>query len=181
MLRILVIFIFFVLTACSTFTPETIGISSSEWNNYSPAKQQEIINNHNDLVNSARLEAPETSNNSCLQVNISDGAALMPPFTAEYPYYPASIKLADGTCKTVILTAKEEGDRQITMCACYFNNALFLDPSLYEKDKKFGSIRMRYSSLWDDGFTYHKVTSSGYVHLQDATVTVKHLSAEDCK
>lgn len=182
-LKLLLIFLFtVVLIGCSSVSPEQLGMSEQQWNKYGEQEQERILRNHDYIVETAKKNTFSAHGNSCLTLNIQNGKAIMPPFTEWYSFKPVTLKISEGTCQIAELYAMD-GKNHVTLCACYNDNVLLLDPSLYEIDKRYGSIRMYYSLLWEDGFDYTNINTDGYAHLQKTSIfiTKQNLPPEKCR
>jgi hypothetical protein len=165
------------LAAC--VTPMKLGISEAEWENYSPEQKQKIKKGYyyilkKSIKNTEKGESDGTS----LHVQVSGGKVNMPPFSSLSSYVPITFDLRSGDCQTVHVM-EQSGDKKVPMKVCYYNKTLYLDPSRYDPDKGIGSIQLHYSPIWDRGFTYQGVSSSGYVHLTNVNVTVKKYGHDD--
>jgi len=141
-----------VLAGCAV-QPEELGISQRQWDKYSLEKQQDILAKHEALVAAKDNEPSVVVKDSWLQISISDGLVMMPPFTARYKYMPVTFKIKNGKCKKVLLHNYQK-THAVKLTVCYKKKILFLDPSRYEMDKKDGSVRLYSSPLWKNGFTF---------------------------
>jgi hypothetical protein len=171
MVRIVLLLLTLLLTAC--VSPMRMGISEAEWRHFSPEEKEKIKKGYYEVLK-GRFHANEkaVSDGSTLNVKIAGGQISMPPFNGLCHYAPLEFNILSGDC--LKLDLKElEGNRTIPMQACYRNKTLFLDPSRYDPTKRIGSIQLHYSPIWDRGFTYANVSSSGYAHLTNVNVSVK--------
>lgn len=169
---ILIVSMLFSLTGC--LTPTTLGISETDWQNYSPEQRQKIKSGYYEVLK-AHPSSDEESGalaDSTLSVQLAEGTAKMPPFTQAIQFKPVDFQLSNGRCRTITLESLQ-GNESVNVKACFLGKSLFIDPSAYEISKKVGSIRLHYSPIWDRGFTYQHISSSGYAHLEDVNVTVK--------
>ncbi len=172
MLRfILSIFVMLSLVGC-VVSPDTLGVSSAKWGQYSEAQQQELIANYEQIQGST-LGAPVDDNNY-VYVNITGGTVMMSPFIIGYAYNPLEFMVTSGECKTVPLNSTL-GVGFVDLTACFKNDILYMDPSRYELNKRFGSIQFHALPLWKQGFSYKNISSSGYARLQNVTVSVKQV------
>jgi hypothetical protein len=162
----------FSLSGCASRV--ALGISESEWQNYSPDERHKMTASYFKMLKSKVYDSDQAgSENSAVAVCISGGQVKMPPaFNELYAYKPVEFVIANGDCVPVMVN-QLKGDRSIKMQACYRNKTLYLDPSRYDFTKKFGSIQLHYSPIWKRGFTYQKVSSDGYVRLTNVDVAVK--------
>lgn len=178
MLRIiLIIGILFSLTGC--LSPTTLGISETEWQTYTPEQQKKIKSGYYEVLKT-KVEKREEAGpleNTKLLVKISGGKTNMPPFTQLSEYKPVEFQLSNGSCRSIRLE-REDGQQSVEVKACFQGKSLYIDPSAYDVSKKVGSIRLYYSPVWDRGFTFENVSSSGYAHLTNVNVTVKVLNSE---
>ncbi len=172
MLRfILAIVVMLSLVGCAV-TPDTLGVSAARWAQYSEAQQQELIANY-EQIQSSTLDAPVDVNNFVL-VNIKGGTVMMSPFIVGYAYNSVRFMVTSGECRTVPLNSTL-GVGFVDLTACFKNNILYMDPSRYEIDKRFGSIQFHALPLWKQGFSYKNISSSGYARLQNVTVSIKQI------
>jgi hypothetical protein len=176
--------IFFLLTfslLSGCVSPMSLGISEAEWRNYSPEEQQKIKSGYYEILKT-RFSPREkgVADGTYLHVAVSGGKVYMPPFASMYDYVPIEFEIASGDCKTLQIKG-QNGDQKVPMKVCYQNQTLYLDPSSYDMTKRIGSIQLHYSPIWDRGFIYHKVSSSGYVHLTRVDVSVQRFSDNSAK
>jgi len=169
-----------VLSACTTFTPHALGISDTEWMGFDKNKQEQLKNlyyeqKQQDSKAAALYTIKSAANfKNSLMITVSGGTAIMPPFTNWYAYQAKPFTLIPETCAEVSLqkVPGEEND-QIMLRACYFNGTVSLDPSKIDPNKSKGTIIFHYSPIWDQGFTYQNITTSGYVRLKNANVAIR--------
>jgi hypothetical protein len=165
----------FMAGCVTTFSPDLAGISNKTWASYDQAKQRELAAAYQHTLYSglplANGSVPPAQGNY-LRVQVSGGKAIMPPFESWYTYQPVAFYIASGTCVDTILR-QEIAKNQIELRACYHDDTLFLDPSRYEANKVPGSISFHLNPLWEQGFIYHNINTSGYVWLKDAEVLIK--------
>lgn len=178
------------LSACTTFSPQQLGISDAEWKSYSKEKQAELMANYRSINAEAvgknqedqkdknvadgdylDLNEKIASDNSLL-VKVYGGKAMLPPFTTSEPYQPAKFLITADSCKETYLNALE-GPAKVVLRACYKNNILSLDPSAYDLTKKDGTVTFNYSPLWAESFTYKGINTEGLVRLKNATIEIK--------
>jgi hypothetical protein len=159
------------LVGCS-ISPEQLGISKKHWEQYDKQEQERIISGHKYISQTIKKNIFTAPGNSCLKITIKDGHAIMPPFTDSYDFIPTTFNIREGTCKNTTLFAVGT-NKHLTLCACYSNNILLLDPSPYEINKRYGTVSIHDSLLWNDGFNYTNINTSGYARLQHATIFIK--------
>lgn len=168
---VILIFAMLCLVGCAV-SPHTLGISNKQWDQYSEAQQQNLVANY-EQIQASDLNANIDYNNF-LVVGIKGGTAMMPPFTASYRYNPVKFTIPAGTCEIVTLHSVI-GVSSVDLTACFKNKVLYMDPSRYELNKKLGSIKFHALPLWNNGFSYHNISSSGYTRLRNVTVTIKQV------
>jgi len=168
------------LSACNTFTPHALGISDAEWTKINKNKQNELrtlyyTQQERDVKMMEVYKKNAALNfKNRIQVRVFDGTAIMPPFTTWYSYQITPFIVIPGTCVDHPLQKiPGKKDEQIMLRACYQNGTLFLDPSKIDQQKMTGTITFHYSPIWDQGFTYQNVNTSGYVRLKNASVEIK--------
>jgi hypothetical protein len=171
MYRIIILLVALTLTAC--VTPARLGISEEQWSNYSPEEQEKIKEGYREAK---KVRAPESEavapDGSVVKLRISGGNVSMPPFTDTCQYTPVDLQVTNGGCAKVKI--KElNGDKTVTMQVCYRNKTVYIDPSRFDPNKALGSIQLHYSPIWNRGFTYQGVSSTGYVHLTNANVVIR--------
>jgi len=180
------------LSACSTFSPQAFGISEAEWKTYDQEKQQELLNLYKQQEEQKKIEARQakaqknkvfTNAKNKLIVSVTGGKAIMPPFTSWYAYQQyRPLAIGPEACADTILQkvpfnpkVKPKENELIMLHACYIKGTLFLDPSRFEANKMAGTASFRFSPLWDRGFTYDHITTSGYVRLKNANITIRSI------
>jgi len=175
--RALFLFLTFLfLTGCAV-SPRQLGISQSEWNQYSAQQQNAIRANYNHAERTKKPTQPKT--NSELAINVQGGTVLMPPnFEVAQSYQPISFHIKDGDCRVKIPVYPANGsNKQAKLLACYQDDILYLDPSPYQPNKTIGALQLPYMPIWQRGFTYPNVSSTGYLHLSNANISVSELSS----
>lgn len=151
-----------------------LGISDQEWQSMSP-------NLHNYLTESAQKIKQQNAlptvvyAGPILNISLSGGKALMPPFVEFYAFRATRWTMQPGQCSAVRLNGVD-GQHYTLLRACYNGVTLTIDPSRYDLDKSQGSVRFDYNSLWKRGFTYSHVVTSGYVWLQNSNLSIKTVS-----
>jgi hypothetical protein len=164
------------LTACSTvITPQDIGFSQNEWQNYSPIYQQQFLENYKQINEELQVlnTSPNVLSKSALYVQINGGLAMMPPFTVLKKFKPVQFVINQDECSETILEEDGIGEGKVAMLNCYLGNKLFLDASRYDLTRKHGSITLVYSPLWQKGYTYTGVNSTGYVRFANSSLKIK--------
>lgn len=178
-----------ILSACNTFSPHTLGISDTEWANYSPDKQKELREFYKQKI---KIKAKDKTNtilpipknqfkdlvipNLPLLIDIHDGKAIMPPFVSWYTYKTQPFTVFPDSCANSLLQQVNNPKQQIVLRVCYLKGTLFLDPSRYDTTKMPGSLSFRHSPLWESEFTYKHINTTGYVRLKNAVITIKQLA-----
>lgn len=158
------------LAACAG--PTQLGFSQQEWQAMTPEKRQQLTEQYR----AQHGYKPETVYaGPKIQVRLFDGKAAMPPFAEKYRFSPAGFTMKPGKCSSVELESANSNN-STEMKVCYDGVHLSLDPSKYDPDKKMGTAHFAYTPLWLAGFTYTDVTSSGYVDLENASITIKALN-----
>lgn len=168
--------IIIILMACSLsacLTPMRLGISEAEWKSYNSEERKKIKTGYYQILKHKLSNSEEViSDGSVAQVRIFGGKATMPPFAKPSQYTPVEFQISNGDSQTVTLDDPSE-TKSVRLKVYYLNKTLYLDPSHYDPSKCTGSIQLHCSPIWNRGFTYQKVSSSGYVHLDEVNVTVK--------
>src|SRR5262249_13216334 len=116
---LIILFSLFLLSGCATVSPNQLGISQSQWNQYSDEQRQQIINNYH-KSQSVKRELHAKSGHSVLAVRVQDGLVLMPPYTSMQPYQPVAFNIKEGSCNQKIALVQANSSGQKTdMKACY--------------------------------------------------------------
>ncbi|HVV69291.1 MAG TPA: hypothetical protein VHE99_09735 [Gammaproteobacteria bacterium] len=169
------IFLSLFLTGCATVSPNKLGISQSEWDQYSDSQREQLIENYHQAQRSKISHAKGGS--SLLSVNIQDGKALMPPFTQLTAFQPISFNIREGKCNEKLTIVSAENPEQHTKLGiCYQGGTLYMDPSPIDPSKADGSLQFPYMPIWSRGFTYPNVTSTGMAKLTNVNITVQEIS-----
>lgn len=161
------------LLAGCTVGPQQLGLSQSQWQSLDQSQQQSLLANYKTIkqakVNKTVYSGPN------INVTVANGTAMMPPFVVPQQYVAASFYLKPGQCSRVRLKSVST-QSSVNLQACYNGLVLALDPSHYDLMKSGGTLRLSYNPIWKRGFTYRGVSSSGYVRLNQVSVTVKAIS-----
>lgn len=161
------------LAACATVTPDSLGISQTQWSQYSPEQKKEMGQGYREVQKQAKRKQ-EQSSNSTLSVTIYGGRALLPPFTDLQDYQPIAFTINAGDCNIKVpVVEKSNPQIKTTLKACYINDVLFMDPSPYLPSQAQGSIQLHHMPIWSRGFTYPGISSTGLVKLTNVNVSIK--------
>jgi len=174
MLKVIILILSVVLAGCAT-SPQKLGIPDQEWAGYSETEREQMLANYQQITAIEKQDAkPGKVASGSVNVTISDGEVMMPPFTEWSNYQSASVTLDKDSCNDAIL--KQANDAaQIVVRLCYKNQALFLDPSRYDLTKSDGSISIPFSPFWKDGFVYKGISSSGYARLKNVNIKITEI------
>lgn len=158
------------LAACAG--PTQLGFSQQEWQAMTAQKRQQLMEQYrarNSYKPVTVYAGPK------IRVHLLKGKAAMPPFIEKYSFLPVQFSMKPGKCSYVELESATSNN-STEMKACYDGLHLSLDPSTYDSDKKMGTAHFAYTPLWLSGFTYADVSSSGYVDLENTSITIKALN-----
>ena len=175
----LIVLLFF--PGCAIFSPQHLGISDDEWEGYDKAQQLALKRDYRQIQDGATTFIDFQQNGAVkrtpLMVSIYGGKVIVPPFVEWFAYRPVAFAVAPESCVEKKIR-QIDGAQQIELQACYRRGVLFIDPSRFDKNKVLGSIRFHYSPIWEEGFIYRNVNSSGYVRLRDVNVEVKQINED---
>lgn len=157
---------------CAT-TPLDLGISERQWEEFSPEKQQQLLNNYEQIESESSSKSND--NEPYLAVSIHGGEVMMPPFITWTRYREAKIVLAKETCEDSKLESSDT-QNHIMLKVCYYGKVLALDPTKYDLATSKGTVSFTWSPLWRRGFAYKNIDTDGYARLKNATIEVKLLS-----
>lgn len=171
----LLVLVVTLLSGCA-LSPDRLGISEAAWNQYTPAQQEEFRNLYYqaEKIRAEQKKNPERSLQKPILVTIHDGKILMPPFTTWYSYKLKSFAINKETCldNEIMQINSEE---KINLRACYKKGILYLDPSQFEQGKILGTVQFLYNPLWEQGFTYPNISTTGYAKLKNATIEIREI------
>lgn len=151
--------------------PSQLGFSKQEWQSMSPQQQQQVVAQYHDL-NSNPYKPETIYDGPNLYVNVLQGQAAMPPFDQEYSFEATAFNIEPGQCQSIGLYSVDTS-KSTTLHVCYDGLHLALDPSRYDSSKRKGSVFFAYNPIWQRGFTYSNVQSTGYTRLKDAQISIK--------
>lgn len=166
MKRIILLLITLALSAC--VTPARLGISEAEWANLTPEQQAKIKDGYFEVKKHRSGPDRIVPDGSNVHLKVSSGKI----GATACNYSSFEIDVQSGNCQTVKVK-QLDGDKTVDVQACYYNKTVYLDPSRYDPNKSIGSIQLHCSPIWDRGFTYQNVSSSGYAHLTNVNVAVR--------
>lgn len=171
------------MTGCVTVQPSDLGISPQVWNQYTKEQRDEMASNYHEIelgrVENGLKGTLGGDKNSILNVQIHSGKAMMPPFTQLQYYQPLSFSIHQGECyKRIPVYQSNDPKKQVILAACYRDDILYLDPSRYDKSKRYGSLEFTAMPLWRRGFTYPNVSSSGLVRFTHVNITITETKNE---
>lgn len=165
------------LSGCSTLEPMT-GADQASWD--AVDLQTKLYSTLTYMEQSGKnlFEKTVNESDSLLVVRITKGKAIMWPSGDRYQIKPTIFSLANNSCQTIRLSAKNDFSQATTLKSCYQNGELMLDPSRWNYHYKNGSIVIKSSPLWqEDGVVYDKLSSDGYTHLTDLSIDVHSTDA----
>lgn len=173
------------ICGCATpFSSQSIGIAEQDWATYDKVKQQKILNDYKIAIaqnantdSEDNLQQQQTPSETQLLIKVHGGLAMLPPYTDWAAYQPASFTIDQNSCSEVVLLPKEIDPKVklkffAKLRACFRKNKLLFDPSIYDQDKKDGSITFAYSPLWEQGFTYRNINTTGTIKFKSATIKI---------
>jgi hypothetical protein len=179
MKKIVLLVLALVLTGCASVSSYDLGISQEQWAQYTDNKHEQILKNYQ-FVQERRssVQGNQTIDRTTrLEVEISGGKVMLPPYTILQTYEPIKFTIYSGDCTKVVPVYNADNLQASELGVCFKDHVLYLDPSRYDLTKLFGSIQLAYLPLWKRGFTYPDVASSGYLRLTDANITVNLIDA----
>lgn len=171
LLLVLDCFLMLLLVSCAG-EKEMLGMSSKKWSQIDETKREELLANYSKIQNLQKKQIAKSS--SRLNVKVYGGTVLMQPDLVDRKYKPLTFTLLDGTCHdTKIEDALHDEGKSTSLIACYLDNILYIDPTRYDLDKPFGTVTLYSSPFWEDGFSYHNVSTYGYAKLKNSTIEIK--------
>lgn len=173
-IRLLVIASTVALAGCAS-QAERLGLSEQEWQGLSSQKQEQMWADHEKIKTLNEEKSKKAYAGPELNIYMLKGKALMPPFAQYYEIETFAFRMQPGTCQSVTLKSVDTTNH-VDMSVCYDGLKLSIDPSHYDLTQKDGSIFISYNPIWKRGFTYNNINSQGYVHLRDASISVKAIA-----
>jgi hypothetical protein len=160
---------------CASITPQKLGVSESEWRNYSPEQRTKLSADYQQAQNMRRAQLQQAKvGDSTLEVNIQGGRAVLPPYSELQAYQPVTFRIREGDChREVSILSDVSPQQKGMMMVCYSGRVLYLDPSPYDLQNLNGSVLLRFMPTWRRGFTYPGVNTTGLVRLTDVNVSIK--------
>ena len=172
------------LSGCSS--PATLGLNQDQWNRLTPTQQSQFKNNYKNIISNLKQQTKAKPQHNVaidptnlplptLTITIKNGLAAFPnEFTPLLPFAPLTVTLTPGLCQPSTLYALNN-QQHTQLWFCYTNNLVGIDPSFYRMNQAWGTLLFNLNPLWNRGFTYHHLTSTGYARLTNATITIKAL------
>jgi hypothetical protein len=170
------------LSGCTS--PSTLGLNHNQWNRLSTDQQKDFMNNYRgiekNLENSSKLSpttqqaSPNNADASLpdIDVTILNGQAAFASHFLFSPIAPLHVHLHYGVCQWALLESSDQ-KQSSKLWFCYLQKMLGIDPSLYKMDQAWGTAFIDANPLWNRGFTYKHVYTSGYTRLSDATINIQ--------
>ena|SRR3990167_1393023 len=168
--QILVLFIVLLLTGCAA-GPNQLGISTSAWQSMSKTEQKKMRADYHQVKQRLREAIKTVYQGPEINVNISEGTVMMPPFVKSFPYQPVTFRIKPGQCR-IITFSNLNDTNAVGLRVCYNGLILSLDPSQHDISKAQGSLHLYYNPIWKRGFTYRDLSSSGYVRLNYVNIRI---------
>lgn len=155
-------------------SPASLGVKPQRWQTMTSAEKKQLSERF-EKIQRYRADANQPEGSAVIQVQVKGGQALMPPDFLPYRFSPVQIDLPSKSCKNVTLYSLS-GQHQTALGVCYINNILSLDPSRTQLKDWQGTLFFHSNPIWQQGFTYYGMNSSGYAQLSGVNVSVKALS-----
>ncbi len=149
-MRIFWIFVCLLCLSGCAIKPTDLGFNHQHWDQLGKIKQQQLIEQYKQTQKSSfNLGQPVAG--SAIEVRVSNGQMMMPPFLDYNDYQPVSFVLFENQCKkTKVLSLT--GKQKINLSACYYENILSLDGSEYDMKKRMGTLFIHSSPSVEKGF-----------------------------
>lgn len=171
-IRILWLSVAILLLAGCSVGPGDLGISPAKWQFMSETERLQSAQDYRQIHDTWSKMNTTLYNGPAIDVTLSQGGAMMPPFINAYPIRAVSFRMEPGICRSVIVVSVN-GNHSVPLKICYNGLTLAMDPSAYNLKKATGTLRFDYTPIWKRGFTYPGVSSKGYVRLNHVNVTIR--------
>ena len=156
------------LSGCR-YAPHELGFTSKEWQALSRSEQQRI--HQRSLRQPKKLLMPdETVYYQKVHVSLLKGYARFGKARASFPFEPTVVTLKDHQCRHVMLKHKA---KKTALSMCYQHGVILLDPSQWNANHQPASVYFYQTPFWQQGFTYHHVTSKGVAYLSKTSIRIK--------
>lgn len=154
--------------------PEKLGVSQQQWDSMTEAQREQMRAGY-EQVQREYKHISTVYAGPVIAVTMAGGTVMMPPFLQAQTYQPVNFEVKPGQCRRIYLDSTA-GHRYVNLPACYDGLTLYLDPSRYDTQLSYGSLRFNYNPMWKRGFSYQGMSSLGYVHLNKVNITIHAIS-----
>jgi hypothetical protein len=176
------------LSGCTS--PAMLGLNKNQWGRLSPEQQKTYMSNYHAITANLIHNSPSSSAQSLkihtkptalttmlpdINLTVVSGQAAFAPDFKFMPISPLHVHLQDGLCQWALLQSDNQ-KKSSKLWFCYIQKSVGIDPSLYKIEKAFGTAFIDMNPLWNRGFTYQHIYTSGYTKLSDATITIQATS-----
>jgi hypothetical protein len=179
----------FTLYLAGCTSPATLGLNNAQWQRLTPAQQKTYMKHYTSIQSNLKKQAKQaatiaaqSNNNSMIlpdvDVTVIKGYAAFAPNFNYAAITPLHIHLKPGGCTSAILSAQNE-KQSTTLWFCYIHKMIGIDPSFYNMNHAWGTAFIDVNPLWNLGYTYTHINTSGYARLNNASVYIKAASAID--
>jgi hypothetical protein len=171
------------LSGCTN--PSTLGLNHNQWNRLSPDQQKDYVSAYRGIEKNLEMSSklsptkqqasPKNADAAPLpdiDVTILNGQAAFSSHFLFSPITPLHVHLHYGVCQWALLESSDQ-KQSSKLWFCYVQKTLGIDPSLYKMDQAWGTAFIDVNPLWNRGFTYKHVYTSGYTRLSDATINIQ--------
>lgn len=169
------------LTGCAS--PTTLGLNNDQWQRLTPAQQKAYLKNYasiqSNLKQQSKPAAPasiQVTNDSTIlpavDVTVVNGYATFAPGFNYAPIAPLHIHLQPGRCASAALNSQNQ-KQSTTLWFCYIHKMIGIDPSFYNMNHAWGTAFIDVNPLWNHGYTYTHINTSGYARLSNASIYIK--------
>jgi|GEM_PF-3357262 len=170
------------LSGCAN--PNALGLNNNQWQRLTPAQQKTYSKNYHSIkTNLAKQNKQKSATANFIDDNglpdvdltILNGQAAFAPTFNFQPIAALHIHLKYGMCQSALLSA-QQSNQKATLWFCYLNKMIGIDPSFYNLKQAWGTVFIDANPLWNHGYSYKHVYSSGFVRLSNATIKIQSAS-----
>jgi hypothetical protein len=159
------------LSGCAA-TPSSLGLTKEHWDAASPAEKQCWMSAYGNYKQQHLILPGDVGGDNNIKISISGGTATFPPNFAPLNYQRVSDSLPNGACHVENVYAATS-KAQTKLYICYAKNTVAIDPSRYDISTTDGSLILTDNPMWDEGFVYSNMNTSGYVKFSDVTIKIQ--------
>ena len=171
-------------------SPTMLGLNKTQWNQLSPDQKKIFVKHYHSiqshLITSSKPSTQAASENNAvtniteislpdIDVTILSGQASFSPDFLLSPITPLHMHLKYGLCQSALLLSQSQ-KQSSKLWFCYTQKMMGIDPSFYDMNQAWGTAFIDANPLWNRGFTYQNINTTGYARLSHAFIQIQSTS-----